>query len=910
MSQVYKNYLLITQYYKQLAEPKFGRAKRIRVWVNGDHLNPCTDVIINPNFLRTWNSVLRHLTNTLTPSFGAVRKLISLHTKKKVNCFDDVEPGEKYLVLGNNCKLKTRGYKTLSELELLKPKKIKTRFYSGEIDPGKTKFLAETGKRRLTIIFVFVNGQLCHEPVKVVLNERDLLNWDVTLEYLAKILDVPDGIETICTIFGDTLLGPEELQHGYAYVALPFNERFEKADYMSVFAKQKSKLFTTSIMSSSEKGDSKSNSTGKQYSVKSFRSKKSASPNISKAASLPSKKSVSASLPSKKSAISGAVSLPSQKSVSPNISGAESASHTSKSVSLRSKAVTLDQQSRSKNYSDQQSAFSTPSSSAKGEPERQSSSSSQKLSTGSRRLSRRCTYEDEVTEIKIPRGESDTDATVTRCETERNASQKLPECYGPPGPNEPKQLYKAKHVSQLCYCMCASAKDSHLENEVTKENSSLTYSRFASTEVTNQVENESQTPYEKKAFVSTGTVHSKSPMVSEQPESGELERTKSPSTFQPNTVEQTVSKPQVTVYLASMLGEEKPTGYEAGGRPRIVSDEPSFIIEPHPEDESLVPKPLKRITSRDGTLSGNEEEIVLAETQFEYDSPEDKKVINVILSKHHDAPEITGSKISFASIKSGQPKNEKAILTSSTHTETPATYIAERLNADENESQVSGCEQIIKVDEMDGYFKTNNFGEYDTSNEGNFLVANAGQQPLSKFYQVQYVNGKVAKPILPGTNVGNGAVFSDATIPMEKKRKPSIHIKNRTDIKLCGCQKHGKFCLLKSDDKSSTSLSESPFSSSGTGSDKEKRVSKCYFCYAKGRRKSSVLKSPHHFNNYNTKRNSKYVVEQIPLVRKPIHELDRSNVPERDNEIFGHAKSPKKICVKNVENLVKCNIRM
>lgn len=87
-------------------------------------------------------------------------------------------------------------YKTGSEIEMeTVTKKPVKRFYSGEIRESELKFLCATQKRNLTIIFVLVNGLACQTPTKVVLTGGDLLLWNVTLVYLANILDVPNGIQ-------------------------------------------------------------------------------------------------------------------------------------------------------------------------------------------------------------------------------------------------------------------------------------------------------------------------------------------------------------------------------------------------------------------------------------------------------------------------------------------------------------------------------------------------------------------------------------------------------------------------------------------------------------------------------------------------------------------------------------------
>lgn len=71
-----------------------------------------------------------------------------------------------------------------------KPRKL----YSAEFDPDKFKFVEETSKRKLTVIFIVVSGQPCQEPSKVVLTEPDFEAWENTLRVLAKLVDLPNGI--------------------------------------------------------------------------------------------------------------------------------------------------------------------------------------------------------------------------------------------------------------------------------------------------------------------------------------------------------------------------------------------------------------------------------------------------------------------------------------------------------------------------------------------------------------------------------------------------------------------------------------------------------------------------------------------------------------------------------------------
>lgn len=81
-----------------LAEPQYGRGKRIRFFRNGDTHSRCYELFINPNLLRSWNSILAFLTDHIHPDFGAVRKVFQVKTGKSVCCFQELDPNEKYVI--------------------------------------------------------------------------------------------------------------------------------------------------------------------------------------------------------------------------------------------------------------------------------------------------------------------------------------------------------------------------------------------------------------------------------------------------------------------------------------------------------------------------------------------------------------------------------------------------------------------------------------------------------------------------------------------------------------------------------------------------------------------------------------------------------------------------------------------
>lgn len=214
-----------------LTEPKFGRSKRIKIWANGD--SQCYEFNINPRNYRSWTAVLLDVTNVIKPNFGAVRKLLALSKMQVIDCFEDLNPDEKYIALGTNCKFKQPpgGYKTTAEKEVVLKKKGTKKLYTGDMNTKAEPFLMETKRKNLTIVYMVVNGRTNQIPEKVVFNEADMKKWDIIHKYLTNVLDIPEGISKICTIFGQVLRKPSEFQHGYLYVAVPFQESFVLMNY-------------------------------------------------------------------------------------------------------------------------------------------------------------------------------------------------------------------------------------------------------------------------------------------------------------------------------------------------------------------------------------------------------------------------------------------------------------------------------------------------------------------------------------------------------------------------------------------------------------------------------------------------------------------------------------------------------
>ncbi|CAG9855956.1 unnamed protein product [Phyllotreta striolata] len=223
--------------FEVLAEPEFGKTKKINTWINGE--SRCYPVTINPKDFRSWPPILTHVTNVVQPNFGLVKKLVALSTMRSVNSFEELDPNEKYVALGASCKIKEPpgGYETVPQDKVKQKRSYKKCFYVGDLNPKSRPFLQVMQKKKLTVVYIAISGKT-RPPQKVIFNEQDMKDWNLIRNYLAKLLGIAEGVQNICSIYGDVLDDASQFQQGYLYVVVPFTEQFVRMDYAS-FSKEK-----------------------------------------------------------------------------------------------------------------------------------------------------------------------------------------------------------------------------------------------------------------------------------------------------------------------------------------------------------------------------------------------------------------------------------------------------------------------------------------------------------------------------------------------------------------------------------------------------------------------------------------------------------------------------------------------
>uniref|UniRef100_A0AAR5Q3F7 Doublecortin domain-containing protein n=2 Tax=Dendroctonus ponderosae TaxID=77166 RepID=A0AAR5Q3F7_DENPD len=217
--------------WQTLDEPKCGKPVKITVWKNQDFDCPGQEITLHPKFLKSWTGTLGLLTCVLQPRFGAVRKLYHLDTKKLVLCLKEIRPNGKYVAVGaEKVKFRKNGYVDESKMKR-RPSK-----HDYSISISDLNLIACTKRNKRTLLYIMVSGRACQLPSKVVLIERDLMDYDMVLDYLGHRLDVGEGIQYLCSIDGKPIHDPSDLLHGQLYVAVPHASSFIQLDYLDLFS--------------------------------------------------------------------------------------------------------------------------------------------------------------------------------------------------------------------------------------------------------------------------------------------------------------------------------------------------------------------------------------------------------------------------------------------------------------------------------------------------------------------------------------------------------------------------------------------------------------------------------------------------------------------------------------------------
>ncbi|XP_045472686.1 uncharacterized protein LOC123679246 isoform X2 [Harmonia axyridis] len=208
----------------------YFKTKRVHIFVNGHPESKA--FYIHPRCRLGWNAILDCFSRTLKPYFGAIRVIKTVDGRKVIEGFNDLQHEGKYVACGIEAFRPIKGgYLTSSELT----KKVKTsEYYPAEFlspdERRKYPCLIETMRKGRTIIYVFANGKRS-DPKKIVLIRSDYKAWDSILKHIGIILDIPEGVKGMYTVFGQPLCSPYEVQHGGFYVAIPFGSNFKQIKY-------------------------------------------------------------------------------------------------------------------------------------------------------------------------------------------------------------------------------------------------------------------------------------------------------------------------------------------------------------------------------------------------------------------------------------------------------------------------------------------------------------------------------------------------------------------------------------------------------------------------------------------------------------------------------------------------------
>ncbi|XP_076456369.1 doublecortin domain-containing protein 2-like, partial [Babylonia areolata] len=185
-------------------EPNYMRGSiraRYNVFcVNGDYHQPGKKVILNTRHFKDLSHYLDHLTDTLQPPFGAVRKVHTPFHGRRVRSLEDFQTDELYVVAGRE-RFKQFRYEEI-------PQKRKHHRVSYDLPPGSKKRYQVSGRHRKVnvqgmIIRCWRNGRTNQgaKPVNIRPVRDDSLEKvmrlvsDTLRERLETLYTHPDGVE-------------------------------------------------------------------------------------------------------------------------------------------------------------------------------------------------------------------------------------------------------------------------------------------------------------------------------------------------------------------------------------------------------------------------------------------------------------------------------------------------------------------------------------------------------------------------------------------------------------------------------------------------------------------------------------------------------------------------------------------
>eukprot|EP00128_Syssomonas_multiformis_P018405 Colp12_sorted_trinity150504_noHs@6103 len=209
-------------------------AKSVKVYRNGDANWPGRKFVINERTVKTYETFLQQVSDSIRAPFGAVRNLYKPTRGHRVAKLDDLVDGKSYVAAGPE-KFKKISYEEIhsrhSRVVHVKkhPPKAEETFHSTGPDVQARCNIVDQPRT----VHIFRNGDALHPGYRVLLTKRQMFNWDQVLNIFTLKAKLNTGaVRKVYTLEGAEVKSIDELENGQQYVCVG-SEKFKKLPYVA-----------------------------------------------------------------------------------------------------------------------------------------------------------------------------------------------------------------------------------------------------------------------------------------------------------------------------------------------------------------------------------------------------------------------------------------------------------------------------------------------------------------------------------------------------------------------------------------------------------------------------------------------------------------------------------------------------
>ncbi|XP_046545847.1 doublecortin domain-containing protein 2C-like isoform X3 [Haliotis rubra] len=208
-------------------------------YINGDDKFPGKKVLFNLKRNRNFTACLDHLTDSLKPSFGAVRNIFTPQGGSKVDRFQELCPEGKYVAAG-----KTR-FKKHRYTDIETTPRRRAPFNGLDIPKKNSKFRDVSGKihkipTQAVNIKVWPNKKVLNRPRVVTLGQKALGDMSKVIECVNDVRSIKEELGgcavRLFTRGGTHINDPSLLRQHECYVAVREHDRFYGGQYTETTA--------------------------------------------------------------------------------------------------------------------------------------------------------------------------------------------------------------------------------------------------------------------------------------------------------------------------------------------------------------------------------------------------------------------------------------------------------------------------------------------------------------------------------------------------------------------------------------------------------------------------------------------------------------------------------------------------